>query len=291
MTPSPLPPEPAAQLAHFSRHPESGLVNGITYHYTPEGRVDWRRMVDPKFLYIARDYEERVVKAQGKPLAEVDILSVKDDWLRIRLGGINQLANLRGYRSIEYDLVAATDGKAAAVCRMEFIGNFETEGLPIICSAIASATVRSVDRNFIPYLETFAENRAFSRCVKRALQINILSDIEVGGESKSAAAGGTDTVDDESSTSAPSTGFEPSHRLAEICNAHKPQPIPFASLKASAIKLYADTSVTPNEKVKADPALWTGFESIQPIDAWLLLAKIEAADKAVAEASKKPQKG
>ena len=276
---------------NFSRN-EQGLVNGVQYHFTPEGRIDYRAMVDPKFLYVAHEYRDRVVVEQGKPLNEIDVLKVKDDWLRIRVGGLNQLANLRGYRSLEYELIS-TESKAAVVCRMEFIGNYETGGVPIVCSAIASATIRSVDKQFIPYLETFAENRAFGRCIKRALQINILSDVEVGGEGKKAA--GEEIVDTPSSSPEGDevpTGMQPYHHLAAKCKNHKgpdgkPDPITFAVLKYTSMTMNAN--IPPeraNERCVSDPSLWTGFESIPPADVWLLIGKIDAAAEADAAGKK-----
>lgn len=268
---------------------ERGLVKGVTYHFTADGRIDYRKMVNPKFLYVAREYEDRVVKEQNKPLNEIDILAVKDDWLRVRLGGINELANLRGYKTLEYDLVSATDSKAACVCRMEFIGNYETGGLPLVCSSIASACRASMDKQFLPYLETFAENRAFSRCVKRALQINILSDIEIGGDGKKVAEGG-DTAEASASSSSsspdegsPPAGFQPHHYLAVKCRDHKgadgkPSPISFSTLKDAAITMNANTPADKaNERCVSDPSAWNGFEDIPPVDVYLLMGKIDAA--------------
>lgn len=275
------------QGSPFKRDPATGLIFGHPYKFTPEGRVDWRAMVNPKFLYVANEYKDRVVKEQGKPIDQVDILTVRDDWLRIRLGGINQLANLRGYNTLEYELVAATDNKAACVCRMEFIGNFETDGKPVVCSAIASATLRSVDKQFTPYLETFAENRAFARCVKRALQINILSDVEIGGDSKkedhsSGVSNGDEA--ESSATSGSNQGFEAYHRLMELCSNPSPmQPISFDALKRTAVDHYVS-------ELKSNPSEWTGFESIQPIDAYVLIGKIKEKQEKLISAKNKPTK-
>ena len=230
-------------------------------------------MVDPKYLYVAREYEERVVKAQGKPLSEIDLLLVKDDWLRIRVGGINQLANIRGYRSLTYPHLIAVDGKASCSCQIEFIPNYESGMEPLTCSALASACRLSMDKNMMGYLEAFAENRAFSRCVKRALQINILSDIEVGGDGRKAVE--SSAADDESPSqgSGPS-GNLPHDMLAEKCQQHAP-PITFEHVKVGALKYAAD--------LKSDPNTWTGFASIPPLDVWLISGKIDERDKAAAK--------
>jgi hypothetical protein len=279
------PPESANKPVSYRRDSGTGLIIGKEYKYTPEGRIDYRAMVDRRFLYIASEYEERVVKQQGKPLAEVDLLLVKDDWLRIRVGGLNQLAHLRGVRSCTYPILECRDGFAAAVCQIEFIPNVETGMMPETWSGTASANLKSVDRQFTPYLETFAENRAFSRCIKRALQINILSDIEVGGDSRSAANGtGQEAAKDESLPSNEPVGFHPYHLLAQTCASQK-KPISFDALKAAAIKHNTDVALDAKDRIKADPTTWTSFESIDPIDAYLLLSKIEEKNKAEAKAA------
>ena len=128
-----------------------------------------------------------------------------------------------------------------------------------------------MDKKFLPYLETFAENRAFVRCVKRALQINVLSDIEIGGDGREA------TTDDDTSNAAAASapvGFEPAHRLQKICRDSKPE-ITFEAVKAAALKY--------KEEMEGDVTKWTSWESIEPRNAWVIAGKIlekaEAAKK------------
>lgn len=249
-----------------------GLVKGIIYHFTPEGRIDWRRMVDARFLYITNEFKDKACQEQGKPLAELDLMKVNEKWLRMTIGGINQLANLRGYMSLEYPHVHVTDSCVTATCAMQFIGNFETEGDLFVCSAIASANMWNVDKDFTSYLATFAENRAFSRCVKRALQINILSDVEIGGDGRK-NTNITGAVAGESSDSTPAAGFEPLNVLESKCKASS---ITFEAVKAAALKYETELKSKPNE--------WKGFADIQAIDAWLILSKMEAKDSKLKKA-------
>lgn len=284
MSQSLTPPTP------FKRNPDTGLVEGIAYHYSPDGRIDWRRHCPPQFMYIIREREAAVLKAQGKPLTEIDLSLVDERWLRIKQAGFNYLANLRGYSSLQYHSLVSTDGKAAVVCEMTFLPNTETGGYPLTCSAIASATIHSTGRDFASYLECFAENRSFARCVKRALQINILSEDEVDAELVKGMA--TDSASGAAATaeSASPSGFQPHHHLADKCHSHKPA-ITFESLKGAAIKLKTESaaiSVPPENKPHApfqgDPAAWASFEDIQPIDVWFLVGKIEEKVKVAAEA-------
>ncbi len=220
--------------------------------------------------------------------------------LRIRIGGLNQIAHLRGVRSCTYPILQTREGFAAAVCELELIPNVESDMMPEVWSSMASACRTSMDTRMLPYLETFAENRAFGRAVKRALQINILSDIEVGGDAREMAA--EDARQETAVAERPAPGgFDPLNELEKACRNHRdgkgnPSPISFEALKAAAIKLNAENPPStdpakPAERTQGDPALWTAFTDIQPIDAWLLLGRMERkkeAAKAAAEPKAKP---
>ncbi len=274
---------PATTRPSFKRD-EDGLIPGFPYRYTADGRVDWLAiaLADRRYLFVIRSKEDAVVKAQGKPIGECDLSLVNEKWLRIRQAGFNYLLNARGYRSIQYHSLVANDGKAAVVCEMELIGNYETDGYPVICSALASASTRSMDTQMLPYLEAFAENRAFARCVKRALQINVLSEDEIDTE----ALKGTQDDDKAAEVAASKPSAEVYRQLEDLCTKRK-HPITFEALKARAIKHNAElTPETENERIKSDPALWAGFESVQPIDAWLLMGKIKEADAAAKKGAK-----
>lgn len=284
------PVQSANQPIPFKRDPLTGLVQDVVYRYTPEGLIDWRAMVPAKYLYVAKECEERVVRAHGKPLAEIDLLTVKDDWLRIRIGGLNHILHLRGARSVRYPTLQTREGFAAVVCEIELIPNIESSMQSETWSGIASACRTSMDVKMLPYLETFAENRAFGRAIKRALQINILSDIEVGGDARAAVEAPADDTTKENAVSGTPVGFHPYHELAELCRTFKgangvASPISFEALQARAIKLNAET-IAPNERVQADPATWKGFNDIQPIDAWLLIGKIKGKQKTADDVTK-----
>lgn len=272
-------------ITPFRRDPDTGLVEGVSYQLGPDGRIDWKRMVDKRYLYIIRDKEAAAMKAQGKALADLDLSLVDERWLRIKLAGFNQLLNLRGYRSLQYHSLVSTDSKAAVVCEIELIGNVETDGMPVICSAMASATVMSTGPHFASYLETFAENRALARCVKRALQINVLSEDEIDAEALSKV---TNTAAEATPSAAAPLGFQPHHHLAEKCRTGK-VPVSFEDLKRASVELKGKTTPTkdkPFEPFQGDPALWSGFEDIQPIDAWFLMGKMEEKAKAPTKGGK-----
>lgn len=278
--PGDLPPVEQTKL--FKRN-DDGLIEGLTYRYTPDGRVDYLAMLDRRHLFVIDSKRDAVVKKQGKPIDECDLSLVDERWLRIKQAGFNQLLNLRGYSRLEYHSLVVDQGKAAVVCTIELIPNYETNHYPVICSAIASASVQSMDRNFVPYLETFAENRSFARCVKRALQIAVLSDDEIDAEAVRGVKGDAESTTD---TAARPVSAEPYATLQDLCIKRK-TPITFEALRARAIRHNAELPPDrEDERIKSDPALWIDWSSVQPVDAWLLTGKIKEADEAAAKGAK-----
>jgi hypothetical protein len=272
--------EPTPAREQRLRRDEDGLIIGYPYKYTPDGRIDWRALVDRRFLFVIDTKRDAVTKAQGKPIDECDLSLVDERWLRIKQGGFNQLLNLRGYSRLEYHSLSATDTKAAVVCVIELIGNYETQGYPVVASAIASACTRSMNVQFMPYLETFAENRAFARCVKRALQLNILSEDEIDAEAVRGVTQSDEAAPEAARQGSSAKGYD---ILKDLCTNRK-APITFETLKARAIKHNAELPADKqDERIQKDPATWTDWSSIQDVDVWLLTGKIKEADEAAAK--------
>lgn len=155
---------------------EYGLINNglVKYNYTPEGFIDWRKMINSKYLVPNKQNFEKFGKSVPK---SIDGLEDKD--LLILLAGIKELANIRGYSSVEYSVSSPAGDYIAAVCRITWLPNFETEGKSLTFSAIGDASpfnTTSFGKNF---LGPMAENRAFVRCVRNFLKINITGQDEM----------------------------------------------------------------------------------------------------------------
>ena len=161
----------------FQRN-EYGLIcnRDIKYIYNPDGTIDWRKMVNPKFLVANKQIFERKGKSVPPSIEGLD-----DRELLILLGGIKELAQIRGYSKVKHVVTAPNSNYVVSVCHITFLPNFETENKEITFSAIGDAgeaNTTSFTRN---YLGPIAENRAFVRCVRNFLKINIVSQEEVGG--------------------------------------------------------------------------------------------------------------
>lgn len=155
---------------------EHGLIVGVDYPQTPEGLIDWRKMIKPEFLVPNKQIFERA----GRTLP-TSVEGLEDKELLILLGGIKNLARVRGYSSVGYR-VSTAPGYVIAVCYIEWIGNFETEGKPVLFSGIGDASPANTNQMGQKYLGPFAENRSFIRCVRNFLNVNVLGQEEVEPE-------------------------------------------------------------------------------------------------------------
>lgn len=152
----------------------NGLIAGQTYFQMPDGTIDWRKMIPQEFLVV----NKRLFESKNLPIPET-IEGLEDKHLLILLGGIKKLARIRGFTTMTYQLVAPTNEYVAVACTIEWIPNFETEARAVISSGIGDAHIGNTDGFGRNYLAAIAENRAFVRCVRNFLGINIIGQDEV----------------------------------------------------------------------------------------------------------------
>jgi hypothetical protein len=148
-----------------------GLIDdkSLNYVFNDDGSINWRRMVKTEHLVPNRQ------KTQ-----ETDVSKLQDKDLLILLGGIKELAQIRGYTSVEYKVVAASENYFATSCRITWLPNYETGGKEIIFESLADATTNNTKSFARFFLAAIAENRAFVRCVRNFLKINIVGQEELG---------------------------------------------------------------------------------------------------------------
>ena len=153
----------------FKRN-EYGLLEdeSVNYEFNLDGTVNWRKMVKPEFLVANRDRTD-----------ETDISKLEDNELIILLGGLKDLANIRGYHSVTYKIHEASPEYVCASCSIVWIGNYETENSEsVLFEAVADAGLKNTEGFSQMYLAAIAENRAFCRAVRNFLRINIVAKEE-----------------------------------------------------------------------------------------------------------------
>jgi hypothetical protein len=159
---------------------ELGLIDTVTYAFNEDGSIDWRKMINPKYLVP----NKQVFDKRKKEIPQ-SIEGLEDKELLILLHGLKELAKIRGFSSVEYKVSAPSDSCILAVCSISWIPNYETENRPVLFSAIGDATPFNTNGFGRTFLGPIAENRSFVRCVRNFLRINITGQDEIGGQNPS----------------------------------------------------------------------------------------------------------
>ena len=153
---------------------EFGLVEGVEYKYNEDGSINWRAMIPAEHLYPNKGWFE----ARNQPMPN-STEGLEDYQLLIKLSGIKELAKLRGFSNVNYDVVKCEMDHVAIKCSIGWLGNFESENQPIAFQDIANATAYNTTNFAQKFLETIATNRAFVRCVRNFLNIHIVGADEI----------------------------------------------------------------------------------------------------------------
>lgn len=170
-------PRPSCIPPRLFERNEFGLIcdGSITYVYNEDGTINWRKMVKPEFLKPHIQLFEKT----GRPVP-TSIEGLEDKELIILLGGLKDLAAIRGFSSCTYpNVVSPQSDYVIAVCQIAWIPNYETQGRAVTSSGIGDASPANTNAIGKLYLAPFAENRAFVRCIRQFLRINILSQEEI----------------------------------------------------------------------------------------------------------------
>lgn len=169
---------------------EHGLIcDGVNYVYNDDGFINWRKMIKPEYLVVKKDNFEK----KNKPVpATIEGLEDKD--LLILLGGIKELAQVRGFTEVVYNLTSPSQSYVAATCTITWIPNYETEGRVIRFSGAGDAHAGNTNQLTKNYLAPMAENRAFVRAVRNFLKIPILGQDEIGGNTEAGEDTATTTL-------------------------------------------------------------------------------------------------
>lgn len=172
------------QIGQAEKQPESvprferdssGLLLGKSYEFTEDGLVNWRKMIN--FKYLVPNLSKFPSGTENKDL---NVQELDDSQLLILLGGIKELANIRGYSKVEYKVFNCTQNHVAVSCKITWLPNFETSNNIVEFESLADAHLDNTKSFAKDFLMAIAENRAFVRAVRNFLRINILGSDELG---------------------------------------------------------------------------------------------------------------
>ena len=152
---------------------EHGLLDSVDYIFNEDGSVNWRAMINPEHLYPNKDWFEMRKMPMPNSIEGLD-----DSQLLIKLGGIKELAKLRGFHNVTYDITESSDRRVVVQCMINWIENYESSCSQTFAS-IANATTSNTNGFAAKFLECIAENRAFVRTVRNFLGIHIVGADEI----------------------------------------------------------------------------------------------------------------
>ena len=157
------------------RRNEDGLLESVDYEFNQDGSVNWRAMISPEHLYPNKDHFEM----RKMPVPD-SIEGLEDNQLLIKLGGIKELAKLRGFHNVTYDIQESSDERVVVQCMINWIENYEgVYAFRPTFASIANATIHNTNGFAAKFLECIAENRAFVRTVRNFLGIHIVGADEI----------------------------------------------------------------------------------------------------------------
>ena len=137
-----------------------------------ENQINYKEKIPPQFLYPNKKWFED----KNRPVPR-SIEGLEDYQLIIKLGGLRHLLEEHGYKSVSYEVVSVSEHFSAVKCRIEFFNKQFSDIIPF--ESLASCNVAELPDGFQYHTLSFAENRAFARCIRAFLNINIVSDTEL----------------------------------------------------------------------------------------------------------------
>tara|TARA_R110002020_G_scaffold462229_1_gene681650 strand:- start:139 stop:885 length:747 start_codon:yes stop_codon:yes gene_type:complete len=200
-------------FSNLGERNEFGLLcsDGIEYKYHEDGTINWRKMVKTEYLVPNKQKTK-----------ETDVSALDDKDLLILLGGIKELAQIRGFSSVNYSVISPASDYVVATCSIKWVSNYETEGKEIEFSAIGDAGPHNTTNFARNYLGPIAENRSFVRCVRNFLKINVVASDEICMGSPAASAS--------------SESFDPSDPVSLLAKVMNAKSVTFESLKNKLAK-------------------------------------------------------
>ena len=195
---------------------DNGLLANppVDYVFNEDGSVNWRKMVRTDYLV-----------ANKQRTQQTDVSQLEDRDLLILLGGIKELAQIRGFTDVYYTVHTASQDYFSTTCTIEWVPNYETDNKVVSFSALADAHQENTYSFASNFLAATAENRAFVRCVRNFLKINVVGQEEMGG--------GKPSFSNSSAKAAPKADSDPTSLLQKVMES---KGVNFATIKDRLVK-------------------------------------------------------
>ncbi len=155
-----------------------------------DGSYDWRSIVGEENIILNKFYwakHGKVVTALEEDEIERLKAESPEEGLVVLLKGFRKIAQLRGVKSVDYDLVDRTEERATVKCKITLIPTVDEPYERVICG-IANYSLSqdgsSDDYKYFSHAEAMASNRASNRAWREYLNMSSVSLEEINPSDK-----------------------------------------------------------------------------------------------------------
>jgi hypothetical protein len=169
-----------------------GLLEDVNYVFKEDGSIDWLRMCPPNNIYIKPLKPNQIAELEAKydkPINDIKPIedNVEEKYLAISLAGLRQLARIKGYSSVDFDVKEANPNYACVKCTVNWLPNYESQGLSLTRSDVASVIPETTNWMTKSYIAELAANRAEARVLRTSMGIVCVSREELSPNQKEEA--------------------------------------------------------------------------------------------------------
>jgi hypothetical protein len=195
-----------------------------------EKEVNWFDSIPKQYLYAnANNFQKR-----NEPIP-TDPNKLKEEDALVLLKGFRYLADLRGFRRVDYDVIECSESSCSVVCSITWLPL--SKGEPeIVYSSMASVNQQNASNFSQKFAVACAENRSFARCVRNFLNIRACGVDEIDSRDfKMKSFGGEN---EEINVKNAGEAIKPQNILKQKCK--EVGFLDFASFEAWVNKQYSD---------------------------------------------------
>lgn len=156
-----------------------GLLKNLNYEFDEIGFVNYKKLIPREFLVPNKQF------FQNRKIAVPDsIENLSDKEMIVLLTGYKTLAAIRGFRSVDHQIVSASHESVTVQTKISWIGNYETDFRSVDYTALATASLSNTYSFCKNYLAEIAQNRGEVRAIRGFLRIPILGSDELGPQNE-----------------------------------------------------------------------------------------------------------
>lgn len=160
-----------------------------------DGAFDWKSLIPKKYFYINPNLPPGVIKMietkHGCSINEINLEEandIDDSHLILTMRGIKYVARLHGFSEVTYRYPVVQPNFVVATCRITFLANPASGNRVVTFEDSASATRENTNDMGYRYIVETATNRAFCRCVRNFLGINVVTNIELMNDAEASTS-------------------------------------------------------------------------------------------------------